>query len=204
MPVAMTNEPARSQAEWVERCRAGDLQAWRWLYGRHFEGVHRLVLRLGVPEREAPDVCQEIFFRAYRALATFRGEAQFSTWLYRIAVNEARRSGRLRGLRQALLALYGRETAGAAAVSPADAGPEASFARAEAWRELAGLLSRMKPKHREAFVLYELEELPLEAVAAALGCALETAKSRLKRARAEFERLRRQRTLVALAGGKRS
>jgi RNA polymerase sigma-70 factor, ECF subfamily len=201
MPVAMSNEPARSQAEWVERCRAGDLQAWRWLYGRHFEGVHRLVLRLGVPEREAPDVCQEIFLRVYRALGTFRGEAQFSTWLYRIAVNEARRSGRLRGVRQALMALYGRETTGPAA-SP-EAGPEASYVRAEAWRELEGLLSRMKPKQREAFVLYELEELPLEAVAAALGCALETAKSRLKRARAEFERLRRQRTLVALAGGKR-
>jgi RNA polymerase sigma-70 factor (ECF subfamily) len=198
-PMSTPDEAERSQAEWMQLCRAGDLQAWRWLYERHFAGVHRLVLRLGVPEREAADVCQEIFFRAYRALGAFRGDAQIATWLYRIAVNEARRAGRRRGLRQALLALYGQEREGTA---PAP-GPDVSLERAEAWRELQVLLGRMKGNQREVFVLYELEEMPLEDVAAALGCAQETAKSRLKRARAEFERLRRQRTLVALAGGRR-
>ena len=75
------------------------------------------------------------------------------------------------------------------------------LARAEGWRELTGLLDQLKPKLREAFVLFEIEELALDEVSAVLHVGAETVKSRIKRARAEFERLRRQRALVAVAAG---
>jgi RNA polymerase sigma-70 factor (ECF subfamily) len=196
MSVALS-EPALADEDWLRRCRGGDLAAWRQLYDQHFQRVYRLVLRLGVPERDAADVCQEVFLRVHRGLERFRGEAQLATWVYRIALNEARRWGRLRGIRQALLALYLREPRGAAD------GPDSALERAEGWRELAGVLDRLKPRLRETFVLFEVEELSLDEVSAVLGVGAETVKSRIKRARAEFERLRRQRALTAVSGGRR-
>ena len=84
---------------------------------------------------------------------------------------------------------------------PAPGQPDEALARAEGWRELEALLEQLKPKLREAFVLFEIEELSLDEVSTVLDVGAETVKSRIKRARAEFERLRRQRALVAVAGG---
>ena len=124
--------------DWLGRCRQGDLAAWRQLYDQQFERVYRLVQRLGVPERDAADVCQEVFLRVHRGLGRFRGDAQIGTWLFRIALNESRRWGRLRGVRQALLALYSREPV----VAPGQ--PDDVLARAEGWRELGALLGAVE------------------------------------------------------------
>jgi RNA polymerase sigma-70 factor (ECF subfamily) len=197
MSVALSTPPTPAfdpaDEQWLARCRQGDLTAWRQLYDQQFERMYRLVQRLGVPERDAADVCQEVFLRVHRGLGRFRGEAQIGTWLFRIALNESRRWGRLRGLRQALLALYSREP------QPAPGQPDEALVRSEGWRELGALLAQLKPKLREVFVLFEIEELSLDEVSAVLAVGAETVKSRLKRARAEFERLRRQRALVAVA-----
>jgi RNA polymerase sigma-70 factor (ECF subfamily) len=199
MSVALSNPPTpafqSADEDWLRRCRQGDLVAWRQLYDQQFERVYRLVQRLGVPERDAADVCQEVFLRVHRGLGRFRGDAQIGTWLFRIALNESRRWGRLRGLRQALLALYSREP------HAVPGQPDEALARAEGWRELRGLLDQLKPKLREVFVLFEIEELALDEVSAVLNVGAETVKSRIKRARAEFERLRRQRALVVVAAG---
>jgi RNA polymerase sigma-70 factor (ECF subfamily) len=196
MTVAFTEEavPADDEAEWVVRCRAGDRTAWRWLYDRHFPRVHRLALRLGAGEAEAADVCQEVFIRVHRALPRFRGDAALTTWLYRITVNEVARLRRAGGVRRALSSLLGGERAAA------PARPDQLAEQSESFRVLAAVLARMKPKQRAVFVLYELEELSLAQVAAVVGCGEETAKSRLRHARADFER-RRQRALIA--GGQR-
>jgi RNA polymerase sigma-70 factor (ECF subfamily) len=170
-------------------CRAGELAAWRALYDQYLPLVYRVACRLGVPDSEIGDLCQEVFLRVYRGLGTFRGDAQFSTWLYSIIVREATRARRARAVRNALLALLGRQ--------PVVASPE-PLARAEASWEVARVLARMKPKHRQVFVLFDLEELTLAEIAAALRCPLETVRSRLRHARAEFARLRRQ----DLAAGK--
>jgi RNA polymerase sigma-70 factor (ECF subfamily) len=198
MNVAANEEPVVEEAEWLGRCRAGDRAAWRWLYDRHFPQVYRLAIRLGAYDREAGDVCQEVFLRVYRGLGSFRGEAQFSTWLFRITMNEVSRLRRAGGVRRALSTLLGREDQG----PPPARRPDEQFEQGEACRELEAVLSRMKAKHREIFVLHELEELGLAEIAAVLGCGVETAKSRLRLARADFERLRRQRTFVVIAGGK--
>ena len=199
MSVALSNPPMPAfdpaDEDWLRRCRQGDLAAWRWLYDQQFERVYRLVQRLGVPERDAADVCQEVFLRVHRGLERFRGDAQIGTWLFRIALNEARRWGRLRAVRQALLALYSREP------QPGPGQPDDVLARAEGWRELAAVLDQLKPKLREVFVLFEIEEMSLDQVSAVLNVGAETVKSRIKRARSEFERLRKQRALVAVAGG---
>jgi RNA polymerase sigma-70 factor, ECF subfamily len=184
--IAAVQEPRTDDPDWLARCRAGDRTAWRRLYDEHFPLVFRLVLRLGGSQREAADIAQEVFLRVWRGLGSFRGEAQFRTWLYRITLNETRRAGRSGGLRRAFEALLGRGPD----VPPPPATPERIVEHAEAWRELQALLARMKPKQRTVFVLFEIEELPLEEIAEMLDCPLETVRSRLRHARLDFERLR--------------
>jgi RNA polymerase sigma-70 factor (ECF subfamily) len=160
---------------------AGDLATWRAFHDRYLPLVYRVAGRLGVPHAELPDVCQEVFFRAYRGRESFRGEARLTTWLYTIVVREASRARRARLVRGALLALLRRQP------------PEVALdplARRQAAHDLQRVLGRLKPKHREVLVLFDLEELSLEEVAATLGCPLETVRSRLRLARAEFSRIR--------------
>jgi RNA polymerase sigma-70 factor (ECF subfamily) len=166
-------------------CRAGDLGAWRALYQRYLPLVYRVARRMGVPEPDFPDLCQEVFLRVFRGLPRFRGDALFATWLYRIVLHEVARSGRARAVRTALLALLGQMR-----VAPADLA-----ARVDASVELQRLLTHLKPKQRRVFVLFELEQLPIEQIAAIVGCPVETARSRLRLARAAFSRLRRQQLL---------
>ncbi len=158
--------------------------------------MYRVARRLGVPESDCGDLCQEVFLRVYRGLARFRGEARFSTWLYQIVLHEVARARRARAVRKAFLVLLGRH--GPGPESPAV--PDELYARTEAGALLEHVLGRLKPKHRQVFVLYELERLPLEQVAQTLGCPAETVRSRLRLAWVEFERLRRQ---ALLTGGAR-
>jgi RNA polymerase sigma-70 factor, ECF subfamily len=181
------------EGEWIGLCRAGDMAAWRALYDRYLPLVYRVARRMGVPEGDCRDLCQDVFLRVYRGLGTFRGEAQFSTWLYRITLHEATRAGRARAVRNALLALLGREPAPPAL-------SDRRLARVEAADELEQILRRLKPKHRQVVVLFELEQLPLDHVAETLGCPLETVRSRLRHAWVEFERVHRQRRLSAGGG----
>jgi RNA polymerase sigma-70 factor, ECF subfamily len=160
---------------------------WRRLYDQHLPLVYRIVRRMGVPEGDCADVCQEVFLRAYRGLAGFRGEAQVGTWLCRITFNEVARHGRSATLRRGLGALLGRQSA-----PPPAAQPDDLLVRNQGARELERVLAGMRPKQRQVFVLFELEELSLAQIAEVLGCSLETVRSRLRHARADFERLRRQ------------
>jgi RNA polymerase sigma-70 factor (ECF subfamily) len=191
--IAAVREEPLPEREQLARCRAGDGAAWRGLYDQHFPLVFRLSIRLGASEREAADIAQEVFLRVWRGLGGFRGDAQFRTWLYRITLNEVSRVAREGAVRRAfgtVLALISREEA------PAARGPDRLVEQAESFAELQAILARMRPKQRDVFVLFEVEELALEEIAQVLACPLETVRSRLRHARAEFERLRRQEALV--------
>src|SRR3954452_18996006 len=95
--------------ELVERCRMGDTGAWRALYERHSPSVHRFISALGIPVEEREDAAQDVFMAVYRSLGSFRGEAQLSTWIYRIAARHAVRMGRRRRVREFLSVLALRE-----------------------------------------------------------------------------------------------
>lgn len=201
MNVAVREDPADGgllDADWISRCKAGDKLAWRRLYDQHAPAVFRLGRRMGLSEEKTADVCQEVFLRVYRNLGHFRGDSQFSTWVYRIAMNEVSRAHREGGLRRALSTLLGREKM----PIETDAGPERRAQSVQAAQMLEEILARMKPKKRAVFVLYELEELSTDEIANVLGCGSETVKSRLRHARAEFDRLAKQRLLVVMPGGK--
>jgi RNA polymerase sigma-70 factor (ECF subfamily) len=145
----------------------------------HGRFVWRVLGRLGVPSADVPDVCQEIFVTVYRRLPDFDADrASFRSWLYGISVRAAsdfRRRTRTRRER------------------PADPFPEPSIAptqeeeleRRRARAYLDQVLAGLDDGKREVFVLYELEELPMNEVALALGCPVQTAYSRLHTARKE-------------------
>jgi len=201
MHVALREQPFLGEDEWLRRCQAGDSAAWRLLFDAHFDRVYRLALRMGVPNRDVPDLCQEVFLRVHRSLHGFRGECRLSTWIFRIACNEIARAGRASQLRRMLPGLLGAR--GETGLSAAPTSPDEQAARSEAVRELSTLLGHMKPKLRVVFILFELEELSLEEIAVIVQTGPETVKSRLRHARLAFDKLQRQRRLVSLAGGQR-
>lgn len=199
---AVREQAAPTEAtDWLDRCRAGDPAAWRQLYDDNFPFVYRLAVRMGASEREAADIAQEVFLRAWRALRSFRGDSQLRTWLYRITLNEVARAGRESSVRRAFAVLFGRSRA----EEPTAAPPDRAVESAQALAYLQRILELMKPKQRTVFVLFELEELALEEIARIVAAPLETVRSRLRHARADFDRLRRQLQAVGSAsrGGTR-
>lgn len=176
--------PQLSDVELVARCRAGDTAAWRTLYDRYAAPVHRFISALGVPDEERDDASQEVFLAVYRSLGGFRGEAQLSTWIYRIAARHAGRLGRRRRLRELLGRLTLREPPPPPPPDPAE--------QASHLLMLDRLLGRLAPKKRTVFVLFEIEGLPVDDIARVVGCPANTVWSRLHHARAEMIELVRR------------
>jgi RNA polymerase sigma-70 factor (ECF subfamily) len=159
----------------------GDLDAFGLLVRRHYPRIVGLCSNLLVERSEADDAAQEIFLKAHRALARFAGEARFSTWLYRIAVNhctDLRRKAFRRGTvsLDAIVSAKG-EPAGGLLSGGASGGYQAEEAALA-----QTLLSELPDDYREALVL-RIEGLSYEEIAAALGCSLDAVKARLRRAR---------------------
>src|SRR2546421_5490907 len=170
--------------ELVERCRMGDTAAWRILYDRHSPSVHRFISALGIPLEEREDAAQDVFVAVYRSLARFRGEAQLSTWIYRIAARHAVRLGRRRRVREFLSTLAVREPPPPPAPDPSE--------RASHLLLLDRMLSKLNPKKRTVFVLFEIEGLRVDEIARVVGCPENTVWSRLHHARAEMLKMARR------------
>jgi RNA polymerase sigma-70 factor (ECF subfamily) len=189
-PAALPGSPGAKAAEMtgegelLDRCRAGDVAAWRQLYDAHFQFVYRVARRLGTPAEELEDVCQEAFLVAFRKLGSFR-EGRFSTWIYRITANVASDRHRRRRVRRTFAALWG----GPREPEPAARSPEREYESAEAEALVTRILERMAPKKREVFALFELEGLSGDEVAERVGCKVATVWTRLFHARKEFEAL---------------
>jgi RNA polymerase sigma-70 factor (ECF subfamily) len=171
-------EPPRDRAL-VNQCIDGDDEAWRLLCRRHYPGVAATLRRLGVRDAEVEDAAQEVFIEVFRYLPSFRGDAQLSTWLYRLCISRAhqvRRRARTReSLRRFLL------------LAPAQAAPEPpGLGEAQAQRKIERALSALSQKLRAVFVLYELENVPGKQVAEILRCPEATVWRRLHEARRSF------------------
>lgn len=173
------------ERELVARCLAGDSAGWRALYDRHVGQVMRFVSALGVSVDERDDAVQDVFVAVYRSLPRFRGEAQLSTWIYKIAARHVNRMGARRRMREMLAQLLWREVKH---LPPAiDASKDID--RASDLAVLDRMLAKLSPKKRTALVLFEIEGLPVDEVAEIMGCPVNTVWSRLHHARAELSRL---------------
>ena len=155
----------------VNACRNGAPDAQRELYQRHSEQIYRLVFRLVGPEH-ADDVTQQVFVRVLQTIGQFRGRSALSTWLYRLATNEA-----LQFLRK-----NNRHSTPTIAVDPVDH-RASDGSRMEDRELLEQALSDLDPSLRAIFLLRELEQLSYHDIAHALDIAEGTVASRLNRAR---------------------
>ena len=173
MQPALRPQAAPSDEALVERVRAGDLGALEALMRRHNRLLYRTARAILRDDAEAEDAVQEAYLRAYRALDTFRGESKFSTWLVRIAANEAlmRRRARAR----------------TASVVPLEAATDVQSDGRQGDDMLRRLLEKridaLPDDFRAVFVLRALEELSVEETAQALGIPEATVRSRFFRAR---------------------
>jgi RNA polymerase sigma-70 factor (ECF subfamily) len=165
---------------------------FRAVYDANHPRIHRLLARI-VGAQNAEDLTQAVFAKAAKALPGFRGDAQASTWLYRIAINEASDWLRSRAAHEAKVtdempAALDREMSDAGAALVEQASPEQMLARKEIADVLRAEIGRLPDPHRDVLMLSALGGLSDDEVAASLDISLGNAKVRLHRARAELKK----------------
>jgi RNA polymerase sigma-70 factor, ECF subfamily len=166
----------------LERFRAGDRSAFNAIVDRYERRVFAIAMRICRHHEDARDVTQDVFVTALRRLAGFRGDAQISTWLHRVAVNASLDLVRKRGRRE------GPGLDEAADQPASEPGPEATAIAAVRAREVHRALGRIAPDQRAVIALHDLQGLDYAEVAAALEVPVGTVKSRLHRARLALAR----------------
>jgi RNA polymerase sigma-70 factor, ECF subfamily len=188
-PHAATPTPADTDLMLVERTVAGDQKAYELLVLKYQRRIERLIGRMVRDADLVEDIAQETFIRAYRALAQFRGEAQFYTWLYRIAVNTAKKAlGDLK--RDPLVsenALRGGdeedETSAVENELTTAETPETVLAAKEIAAAVNSAMDALPEELRQAVTLREIEGLSYEEIAEVMNCPIGTVRSRIFRAR---------------------
>ena len=168
---------ALSDAEIVERVRAGEIALFELLMRRYNQRLYRIARTIVGDDGEAEDVTQDAYVRAYEHLGQFAGRAPFSTWLTRIAVHEAlarrARRGRQLALEESMPAL--------ASTGP---GPEQRAADRELRQAIEAAVETLPDVYCSTFILRDVEGLSTAETAACLDVTEETVKTRLHRARA--------------------
>jgi len=173
----------------VERAVAGDQGAFELLVIKYQRRIQRLIGRMVRDVDLVEDIAQETFIRAYRSLHQFRGDAQFYTWLYRIAVNTAKKFlmdlKRNPTVSHANLRLdeEGDETSWAGSEPIADETPETILAAKEIAAVVNATLAALPEDLRQALTLREIEGMTYEDIADVMNCPIGTVRSRIFRAR---------------------
>ena len=193
---AATPSEARPNAEalFIERLRRGDGAAFETLVEERSSEIYGLLYRLTENREEARDLTQETFLRAFQSIASFRGEADLRTWIYRIAINQARNRWRWwrRRRRDSTVSLDegddGRQALLETLKSDSASDPEHDALSRERERMLRKALSGLRRVYREAVILRDIEGFAYEEIAVALDISVGTVKSRLARGRQELRR----------------
>ena len=193
----MTAHSPDPDAALVERVKRGDVRAFEMLVVKYQRRIERLIGRMVRDTDLVADIAQETFIRAYRALPQFRAESAFYTWLYRIAVNTAKKA--LVDMKRdpvivqsALSGSDDDEETSFSGKEPTDAEtPEAIMASKEIAATVNAAIEALSEDLRQAITLREIEGLSYEEIAAVMNCPIGTVRSRIFRAReAIAERLR--------------
>jgi RNA polymerase sigma-70 factor (ECF subfamily) len=169
----------RTDEELVARAQGGDVESFNQLIVRWERPIYALAYRVIGREEDARDVCQDAFLRAYRALPGFKGQAKFSSWLYRIALNLCR--DWIRRQRRAPVAQIPEDTD--VTELAAETGPVESIEELVARRELSAIveeaMSVLSEEQRTAIILKEYHGMTFQEIADMQGCPLSTVKTRL-------------------------
>jgi RNA polymerase sigma-70 factor (ECF subfamily) len=178
------------EAALVERCAAGDEAACAEVVAEHQRMVVQLAMNLLTDRDEAMDLSQEVFLRVFRTIHRFRGQSSLRTWIYRIAVNQARNRHRFwrRRHRADQVSLDQHVETHGEFLSGSESTPDRMLAQKELASRLQEALDGLPFDQRTAIVLREIDGLSYEEIAFSLGVAIGTVKSRLTRARQALRR----------------
>ena len=170
-----------SETDLLDGCRRGDREAFRELFEAYRDRVYSIALRFSGNEAAAMDIAQDAFVKLFDSIHTFRGDASFQTWIFRMVVNSCfdyrRRNRRLTSIPDGFLA-----TMRAAADTLAD------LVRSEQCDTIRSAVDRLAPQLRMVVTLRYTEGLSYEEIAEVLGCSAGTVASRLNRAHKALER----------------
>ena len=174
------------EQQWIAQARQGDQDAFAQLVYLYEKRIYALALRMcGNPE-DAAEAAQEAFLAAWQGLPFFRGEASFSTWLYRLASNSCvdllRREGRHR---QAAGPSLDDEAVSPSVPDPGP-GPQETAERRELRRQIEAGLAALSPEHRQVLILREIQQLSYDEISRILELDLGTVKSRISRGRRQL------------------
>ncbi|WP_443627950.1 RNA polymerase sigma factor RpoE [Candidatus Njordibacter sp. Uisw_002] len=179
-----------SDQQLVERVQAGDKRAFDLLVLKYQHKIISLVGRYVKDHHEAMDVSQEAFIKAYRALANFRGDSQFYTWLYRIAINTAKNYLVSRSRRPPDVDVEANEYGdyGSADVMADVDTPENLMARDQLQDKVFATLDKLPEDLKTALTLREFEGMSYEEIAQVMDCPVGTVRSRIFRAREAIDK----------------
>ena len=180
--VALANEIATAalaqredELDWIRRSRAGDAAAFAELVRRYQQLIHALTYRMTGSTADAEDLAQDTFIRAYRQLRSYRGDAKFSSWLYRIGINTCLNWKKSQQRRDQAHLEWGDE-------QRADAPPN------DQAEKVQHALLQLDPKQRAAIILTVYEEMNHAEAARVLGCSETTVSWRVHMARNKLKR----------------
>jgi len=183
--VAGWSDVGGREAALIQRCALGEERACTELVSEHQRMVVQLAMNLLSDRDEALDLSQEVFLRVFRTIHRFRGQSSLRTWIYRIAVNQARNRHRFwrRRHRADQVSLDQHVAAHGEFQSGGELTPDRMLAQKQLAERLNHALEHLPFDQRTAIILREIDGLSYEEIAFSLGVAIGTVKSRLTRAR---------------------
>ena len=187
------NEPSgQLEGDLVRRARHGDLAAYDELVKRYQERIYATIYHMTANHEDANDLAQESFIKAYQALKSFKGDSSFYTWIYRIAVNKAinfikQRRNRVNMSLNDLDAQAENDPDLVALISHKT--PRRDAGLTELQEKLNAAILKLSEQHRAVVVLHDIQGLPHEEIADAMGCNVGTVRSRLFYARQQLQGL---------------
>ncbi|HEY8224348.1 MAG TPA: sigma-70 family RNA polymerase sigma factor [Pyrinomonadaceae bacterium] len=190
---ATTAEPRALEGQFIERLKRGEAAAFETLINERSGEIYGLLYRLTENGEEARDLTQETFLRAFQSIRSFRGDSDLRTWIYRIAINQARNRWRWwrRRRRDSTVSLdspaeNGRPALIATLKADNTTSPEQDTLAHERQEALRNALTSLRRVYRETVILRDIEGLAYEEIATALDISVGTVKSRLARGRQEL------------------
>jgi RNA polymerase sigma-70 factor (ECF subfamily) len=193
-PAAPVESRGSAEAEFIERLKRGEAAAFEELVTERSGEIYGLLFRLTENSEEARDLTQETFLRAFQSIGRFRGEADLRTWIYRIAINQARNRWRWwrrrhRDSTVSLDATQGQSNQTLiATLAESSENPEQQTLAHERELALRSALQKVSRAYRETVILRDIEGFTYEEIATTLGINVGTVKSRLARGRQELRR----------------
>ena len=194
-PATLVEARPAVEDQFIERLKRSDPAAFEKLVNERSGEIYGLLYRLTENTEEARDLTQETFLRAFQSIGQFRGESDLRTWIYRIAINQARNRWRWwrRRHRDSTVSIDAADAAGNSALmaqlrSGNSSNPEHGALAHERERALRKALSGLRRVYREAVVLRDIEGFAYEEIAVALDISVGTVKSRLARGHQELRR----------------